>query len=128
VLSKKEIDSALKKLTSSIVAKRKQTTCLSYWSHFIRLRDGYRCVVCKSSTSLSAHHIVRKSFLPETTFQTGNGITLCRLCHKEVHKGFNGRVNLGLPMDAQDGEKINILTELFDVLAKTNKRGQSHFK
>ncbi len=117
MLNIKETDMALKKLNSSILADRKYTTCLSYWSSFIRQRDGYECVVCKSDTSLSAHHIIRKSFLPEATFQTGNGITLCRICHKEVHKGFNGRADFNLPMDAQGSEKINILTELFDVLA-----------
>ncbi len=113
---RKSLDFALLKLNSSI-GRCKKATSLSYWSDFIRLRDEYRCVVCKSNSSLSAHHIVRKSFLPEATFQTGNGITLCRGCHKDVHRGFNGKANFALPMDAQCGEKIDILTELFDVLA-----------
>ena len=34
-----------------------------------------------------------------------------------MHSGFNGRARFYLLMDEQVGEKINILTELFDVLA-----------
>ncbi len=117
MLDKEDINLALEKLNSSIEEKRKPATCLVYWSRFVRLRDGYQCVVCKTKKALSAHHIVRKSFLPEAACQTGNGITLCRTCHKEVHAGFNGRADRNLPMDAQGGEKIDILTELFDVLA-----------
>lgn len=40
MLNIKETDKALKKLNSSILADRKYTTCLSYWSRFIRQRDG----------------------------------------------------------------------------------------
>ena len=49
---------------------------------------------------------------------TGNGISLCQDCHKEAHEGFNGRPNLQLPMDAQGGEKIEIMTDLYGELCR----------
>jgi hypothetical protein len=74
-------------------------------------------VICHSKKKkLSAHHIVRKSFLPQAELQTGNGITLCKGCHKEPHKGFNRKPDLDLPMDAEGGEKIDLLTMLFGAL------------
>jgi len=62
--------------------------------------------------------VCRKSFLPEAKFQTGNGITLCRDCHREVHGGFNGRRDLQQPMDAQGGEKIDMMERLYGALCE----------
>jgi len=72
--------------------------------------------VCHAKGDLFAHHILRKSLLVEARLQTGNGITLCRACHSEPHEGFNRRPNLALPMDAENGEKIELLTDCFDLL------------
>lgn len=49
---------------------------------------------------------------------TGNGICLCVDCHKEAHEEFNGRADLQLPMDAQGGEKIEIMTDLYGELCR----------
>ena len=49
-------------------------------------------------------------------FQTGNGITLCRACHSELHKGFNSRPDISLPIDAQGGEKLGSMERLFSIL------------
>ncbi len=81
-----------------------------------------RCVICHSQSNLTAHHIVRKSFLPEARFQTGNGITLCNVCHKEPHKAFNKRPDIDLPMDAQGGENIELLMGFFSALMSDAKR------
>jgi hypothetical protein len=54
--------------------------------------------------------------LAEARFLTGNGITLCYECHREVHAGFNGRPDLSLPMDAQGGEKIATMQRLYGAL------------
>ena len=107
---------ALRKFQCALADDRKTTYCLRLWSDFIRLRDGYRCVRCRGREGLAAHHIVRKSFLPHARFLTGNGITLCRRCHKEAHLSFNGIADLDQPMDAQGGEKIELITELFGCL------------
>lgn len=99
-------------------------SCLRAWSAFIRKRDGDRCVACGSEERLAAHHICRKSFIPYARFQTGNGITLCPACHRQAHAGFNGRPDMGLPMDAQGGEKIETMTELYGLLLDdARKRG-----
>lgn len=106
----------LAKLRDTLAAGRSRVSCLRRWSEFIRERDGHRCVDCHSREKLSAHHICRKSFLTAAQFDTGNGITLCRNCHKEMHSRFNGRPNLSLPVDAQGGEKLALMERLFSIL------------
>ncbi|MCF9126252.1 HNH endonuclease [Vibrio parahaemolyticus] len=98
------------RLVNAVEKKRSSAYCLRLWSKFIRERDGHRCVICNSKRKLSAHHIIRKSFWKHLKFQTGNGITLCHVCHKDPHSGFNGRPDLSQPMDAQGGEKIDLFT------------------
>ncbi len=90
--------------------------CLRLWSEFIRERDGHRCVDCHSRSRLSAHHICRKSFVEGAQFDTGNGITLCDACHREVHIGFNGRPDLKQPADSQGGEKLPLMERLYSIL------------
>lgn len=106
----------LAKLDAAIACGASRKQCLRRWSEFIRERDGHRCVDCHSRFGLSAHHICRKSFLSIAEFQTGNGITLCRSCHKATHQGFNGRPNLSLPIDAQHGEKLYMMERLYSIL------------
>lgn len=97
-------------LQTAVLNNRNNAYCLGLWSRFIRTRDGNRCVICNSKKRLSAHHVIRKSFWKHLRFQTGNGITLCHICHKDPHAGFNGRPDLNQPMDAQGGEKIDLFT------------------
>lgn len=111
------LDSVLLKLESAVSQRRSQDYCLRLWSDFIRLRDNRTCVLCGHRRGRrAAHHIVRKSFWAHLQFQPGNGITLCRRCHKEPHAGFNRRPDLHLPMDAEGGEKIDLLTGLLHAL------------
>ena len=50
------------------------------------MRDGYECTQCKKkNTHLDAHHIVWKENLGKDTIL--NLITLCKRCHRKVHKG-----------------------------------------
>lgn len=106
----------LEKLRASLATGLSRSTCLRRWSDFIRERDGHRCVDCHSPHRLSAHHICRKSLLEIAEFETGNGITLCSSCHRETHQGFNGRPNLDLPVDAQNGEKLRGMERLYSIL------------
>ena len=79
---------------------------------------------------LSAHHVIRKSFWKHLRFQTGNGITLCYICHKDPHEGFNGRPDLSQPMDAQGGEKIDLFTGYLGALvldSRVRNIFQEHF-
>jgi hypothetical protein len=113
-----EVESALLRLNRAIERRRTLATSLSLWSQFVRLRDSNRCVRCSSTEKLSAHHICRKSFLAEAQLQTGNGITLCAPCHRDIHAGFNGKPNLAFPMDHENGEKIEVLAVLYGELLR----------
>lgn len=106
----------LAKLHAALAAGLSRERCLRRWSEFIRERDGHRCVDCHSRSRLAAHHICRKSLLMEAQFQTGNGITLCSSCHRDMHQGFNGRPDFGQPVDAQGGEKLQKMERLFSIL------------
>lgn len=110
------LQAAFQSLERAVQKGRSLPYCLRAWSRFIRLRDGNRCVVCKGNHGLSAHHIIRKSFMEEARLQTGNGITLCSRCHREPHTAFNRRPNLDLPMDAEGGEDIELLWSYFCTL------------
>jgi hypothetical protein len=90
--------------------------CLRLWSEFIRERDGHRCLDCHSRNNLSAHHICRKCFVAGAQYDTGNGITLCKTCHRELHVGFNGRPSTSLPVDWQGGEKLAYMARLYSIL------------
>ena len=111
-----EISAKLTKLQAALSDGLSRERCLRRWSEFIRERDGHRCVDCHSRRRLSAHHIARKSFLAEAQFQTGNGITLCSTCHRDMHRGFNARPNLTPPVDAQGGEKLASMERLYSIL------------
>lgn len=110
------IATKLARLQAALAADLPRQHCLRRWSEFIRDRDGHRCVDCHSRKYIAAHHICRKSFLAAAQFQTGNGITLCSRCHKEVHRGFNARPDLSLPVDAQGGEKLPFMERLYSIL------------
>ena len=50
------------------------------------MRDGYQCTQCeKKNTRLDAHHIIWKENGGKDTIE--NLITLCKGCHRKVHKG-----------------------------------------
>jgi hypothetical protein len=110
------IRAALDRLDQAIAAGLNRSRCLRRWSEFVRERDDHRCVDCHSTRNLSAHHICRKVFLPEAEYQTGNGITLCGECHRQIHQGFNRRPDLLEPMDAQGGEKLQNMERLYCIL------------
>lgn len=111
------LNEALHRLENAVSEGRSAAYCHRLWSRFIRVRDLHRCVACHSTHRVSAHHLLRKSFLDYARYEPGNGISLCHACHFEVHSAFNGRPDLGQPMDAEGGENIEKMTDLLGYLA-----------
>lgn len=118
-----ELNKSLNKLNHAVSKQRSDKHCLRLWSSFVRLRDGGRCIICDSCHKTAAHHIFRKSFLFWARYETGNGITLCKSCHREPHAEFNQKPNLLKPVDYQGGENIDLSIFYLSKLltsAKTN--------
>lgn len=110
------------RLVRALQCGHSHLACLRLWSNFVRMRDGNMCVKCECKRDLAAHHIFRKSFLSNAQFEPGNGITLCRKCHKQVHGGFNGKPDMGLPMDAQGGEKAEDISTMLEFLVAKSRQ------
>ena len=49
-------------------------------------RDGYSCIRCGSDGPLHCHHITGVELNPIESSDMDNCITLCKICHKKVHK------------------------------------------
>jgi len=57
------------------------------WRKSVFIRDNYTCQDClKHGGDLEAHHIKPFAKYPNLRFDTNNGITLCKSCHKIRHK------------------------------------------
>ena len=56
------------------------------WKKQVLVRDNYTCQNCGIEENLVVHHIKKFSENKQLRFDVNNGITLCRKCHKEVHK------------------------------------------
>ena len=57
------------------------------WRKSVYKRDNWTCQECKQKIKHPiAHHIKSFNNYPELRFNVDNGITLCRSCHKQIHK------------------------------------------
>jgi len=56
------------------------------WRENVFKRDDWRCQECKKrgNVYIEAHHIFSFAYYPNLRFEIGNGITLCRKCHKKL--------------------------------------------
>lgn len=74
--------------------KNQQRNSAEYteWRREVFERDSYTCVICgKVGGELNAHHIKPFSKYEEARLDINNGITLCKECHKTVHKNKDKR-------------------------------------
>ncbi|MNW40386.1 hypothetical protein D3C74_174990 [compost metagenome] len=111
-------------LDRAVSKRRSKKWCLRLWSNFIRARDDHRCVNCESSNEIQAHHIMRQVVCPLGMFEIGNGITLCRDCHKKIHREFNGRPLPSEPLNARGGDDQDEMAYLYGILYEdAQKRG-----
>jgi len=65
----------------------------SFWIKSIKERDNYTCQCCgyigyPNDRIMCSHHLNNKHFFKEQRLLSENGITLCRVCHKKIHKEY----------------------------------------
>ena len=67
--------------------KERQTAEYRRWKAAVLERDNFTCVLCgQVGGELNVHHIKPYSKYPELRTDINNGVTLCKECHKEVHR------------------------------------------
>lgn len=79
---------------STEIKKLRATEEYKIWRCFVYGRDRWTCRECgRKPKTIVAHHIQSFTSYPAVRFDVGNGITLCRSCHKKIHKeiGFTTR-------------------------------------
>jgi hypothetical protein len=64
---------------------------LHRWTRLVKESDGYKCIMCdhqgaKGDGVMEAHHVVPKALHPELATEVFNGVTLCKPCHKDIHR------------------------------------------
>lgn len=65
----------------------RQSKEYSEWRNIVFRRDSFQCQICKAiGGRLEAHHIFPFKKYPDKRFDIDNGVTLCKACHKKVHK------------------------------------------
>jgi len=66
---------------------RRNSPQYKQWRTNVYERDSYTCQVCKQvGGNLNAHHIKSYKNYPKLRIDANNGVTLCKECHKRVHK------------------------------------------
>lgn len=108
-----KLERALQRLHDAIARGRTVPYCRSLWepSSFASVTASGALFATTTVAWLRITSYAKAFLLGH--LQTGNGIGLCRSCHKQPHEVFNRRPNLNLPMDAEGGEDIELLTEFF---------------
>ena len=74
--------------------RNRQTKEYKKWRQSVFIRDDFTCQNCgERGGHLEAHHKKAWAYYPSERYDIDNGITLCKICHKKIHKGVkdNGR-------------------------------------
>lgn len=60
------------------------------WRKAVLRRDNSTCQICGKKNMICVHHKKGWNDYPELRYDVDNGITLCRECHKLLHKNESG--------------------------------------
>jgi len=96
-LAKSKIGVDSKNWKGGITSETRKIRCseeYNKWRKSVYARDNWTCQHCQVKQKHPiAHHIKTFKDFPELRFESDNGITLCRSCHKKVHEeiGFTTR-------------------------------------
>lgn len=92
------------------------------WKAGVLRRDDFTCLMCgrrsgggNGAITLNAHHIKNWVNYPELRLDPNNGLTLCRNCHIEVHRGPGAKPKK--MMNEQQGVEVNMMTNTDKVRA-----------
>ena len=67
--------------------RERHSAAYAIWRKAVFLRDMFTCQMCgQHGGELNAHHIKPWAIYIENRFDVSNGITLCRACHKKLHR------------------------------------------
>lgn len=65
----------------------RHSAAYAIWRKAVFSRDAFTCQMCgQHGGELNAHHIKPWAIYIENRFDVSNGITLCRTCHKKLHR------------------------------------------
>jgi len=64
-----------------------------FWKKEVLQRDNHTCQKCSSKEYLQVHHIDNFNENIQRRYDINNGITLCKKCHKLIHKIFGNKTN-----------------------------------
>ena len=80
------------------------------WAKEVKVRDGWKCVVCDSETKPNAHHIIPREVL-ETKYLIMNGITLCPKHHffSRQISAHNNPLALFIWMEINRNEQLGLI-------------------
>lgn len=68
--------------------RNRQTKEYKKWRQNVFIRDNFTCQNCgERGGRLEAHHKKEWAYYPNERYNIDNGITLCKRCHKKIHKG-----------------------------------------
>ena len=73
-----------------IIGQELPRVCKRGWRSEVFRGDEFTCQFCGDSSggNLEAHHIDGYSWCEDKRLDVGNGITLCKQCHKEFHNKY----------------------------------------
>lgn len=93
----------------------------SEWIKKVLTRDNYTCQCCgKEYDYLNAHHLDSWNWCKEKRYDETNGITLCKICHKNFHSLYGNGDNTKEQFEKWIGHAIE-LVKYEGILSTTRK-------